>query len=199
MEDLWAFNEEAVVRAVAFCPVPVISAVGHETDVTLCDFAADMRAPTPSAAAELAVPEREALLAAIDDMVFSFRQAAHNAVLQHKNSLMRLEGRLLAREPRIHVQKMLLHAGHLQDRLLLAADKQLDKAQTRLDSAASKLMSVGPMQALGRGYAIALKDGRPVTSVNQATDEMTLVFRDGRAQVRVISAERGMPFGSQKE
>ena len=110
MEDLWSFNEEVVVRAVAACPVPVISAVGHETDHTLCDLAADMRAPTPSAAAELAVPEREALINEVDGMVFDLRRAAENAVLVRQNSLSAMEKRLTQRDPRNVLKQMLLHA-----------------------------------------------------------------------------------------
>ena len=199
MEDLWAFNEEVVVRAVAFCPVPIISAVGHETDVTLCDFAADMRAPTPSAAAELAVPERDALLETVDEMLLSLKRAAQNVVLERKNSLMLLEKRMLAREPRMHVRQMLLQSAHLQQRLLLAGQKRMEALQARVDRAQVQLASAGPMQALSRGYVIALKGDRVVTGVDQATDEMTLVFQDGRAQVRVVSSERGKPFGGQKE
>jgi len=199
MEDLWAFNEECVVRAVAFCPVPVISAVGHETDVTLCDFAADMRAPTPSAAAELAVPERETLVQTVEDMRLSLKRAAQGVLLERENELMQLERRLLSRQPRMYVRQMLLRAQHLQERLQLASQKRLETLHAQLERAQVKLLAVGPMQALSRGYVIALKDGRPATNIDQAKAEMTLVFQDGRAQVRVISTERGKPFGGQKE
>ncbi|MBR6788111.1 MAG: exodeoxyribonuclease VII large subunit [Clostridia bacterium] len=199
MEDLWSFNEEVVVRAVAACPVPVISAVGHETDHTLCDLAADMRAPTPSAAAELAVPEREALINEVDGMVFDLRRAAENAVLVRQNSLSAMEKRLTQRDPRNVLKQMLLHCGHLSDKLQMEMQRQLTMRESRLDSLIGKIDAVGPAKVLRRGYTIAMKKNTPVTSVEAATGDMTLLFSDGRASVRVMSTERGKMFGSQEE
>jgi len=199
MEDLWAFNEEVVVRSVAACPVPVISAVGHETDHTLCDLAADMRAPTPSAAAELAVPERETLLATVEEMLYDLRRAADNALLSQKNALSSLEMRLMQRDPKSVLKQMQLRCGHLSEKLKLEMQKHLTSRQARLDGLLAKLDAVGPAQVLRRGYAIAMKDKTPVTSVMAASGDLTLIFNDGRAQVRVLSTERGKPFGSQEK
>lgn len=199
MEDLWAFNEEVVVRSVAACPVPVISAVGHETDHTLCDLAADMRAPTPSAAAELAVPERETLLATVEEMLYDLRRAADNALLSQKNALSSLEMRLMQRDPKSVLKQMQLRCGHLSEKLKLEMQKHLTARQARLDGLLAKLDAVGPAQVLRRGYAIAMKDKTPVTSVTTASGDLTLIFNDGRAQVRVLSTERGKPFGSQEK
>ena len=198
MEDLWAFNEEIVVRAVAACPVPVISAVGHETDTTLCDYAADMRAPTPSAAAELAVPEREALLQTVEDLRLRGLRAANAQAMQCRQLLQALEMRLLACQPLHHVRQMRQQAEHLQARLRAAEQKRLELLNQQVAALAGKLRSVGPRQALERGYAIALRDGSPVTGVAQARDDMTLLFRDGRARVRVLSVKEEDPFGGQE-
>ena len=199
MEDLWAFNEEVVVRAVAACPVPVISAVGHETDHTLCDLAADMRAPTPSAAAELAVPEREALLNDVDGKLFDLRRAAENTLLQRKSALSDLEKRLMQRDPRNVLAQLQLRCKHLEDKMQMEMKRQVSLRENRLDTLISKIEAVGPVQVLRRGYAIAMKDKTPVTSVAAAAGDMTLLFSDGRARVHVLSTERGMPFGSQEK
>ncbi len=198
MEDLWAFNEEVVVRAVAACPVPVISAVGHETDTTLCDFAADMRAPTPSAAAELAVPEREALLATVEERRRAMQRAAGNAVLSAQNALAALQSRLLACHPRMRVQGMLAQTEKQQMRLRSALGKQAQLLRQQVMQLGEKLRAAGPRQALERGYAIALQGEKVITSVTQARDEMKILFRDGYAQVRVISSEEGDPFGGEE-
>lgn len=198
MEDLWAFNEEVVVRAVAACPVPVISAVGHETDTTLCDFAADMRAPTPSAAAELAVPEREALLAVVEERRKAMLRATGNAVLSAGNALAALQSRLLACHPRMRVQGMLAQTEKQQVLLRSLIGKQVQLLRQQVVQLGEKLQAAGPRQALERGYAIALQGKKVITSVTQARDEMKILFRDGCAQVRVISSEEGDPFGGEE-
>ena len=180
MEDLWAFNEEVVVRAVAACPVPVISAVGHETDTTLCDYAAD------------------ALLAAVEELQGRSLRAAQTVRLQAADRLHALEKRLLSCQPVHHVREMRLRAEALRQRLDAAQDRKLQLLQQQLKAVTEKLRTVGPQQALERGYAIALKDGKPVTGVRQASGEMTLLFRDGRALVRVLQSKEEDPFGNQE-
>ena len=198
MEDLWAFNEEIVVRAVAACPVPVISAVGHETDTTLCDYAADMRAPTPSAAAELAVPEREALLQTVEELRLRGLRAAKAKALHCVQNLRAVQMRLLACQPLHHVRQMWQQAAFLRQRMEAAQRKRLELLGQQVESLAGKLLSVGPRQALERGYAIALKEKTPVTGIAGAEGDMTLLFRDGRAQVRVLSVKEEDPFGGKK-
>ena len=199
MEDLWSFNEEVVVRAVAACPVPVISAVGHETDHTLCDLAADMRAPTPSAAAELAVPEREALIESVNGLLYDLRRAAEGLLQRKQNALSGLEMRLKQRNPQHVLSQLQLRRGYLTDKLKAEMLKSLSQRETKIDALLGKLDAVGPAQVLRRGYAIAMKDEAPVTSVAAAAGDMTLIFNDGRAHVRVTSTERGAPFGSQEK
>ena len=199
MEDLWAFNEEVVVRAVAACPVPVISAVGHETDHTLCDLAADMRAPTPSAAAELAVPEREALIAEIDGMVLDLGKAVQSTLMKRENALSLLEKRLMQRDPKTVLSQMRLRCGYLSEKLCSEMRKHITARESRLDTLLGKMEAVGPAQVLRRGYAIAMKDQKPVTSVEAATGDMTILFSDGRAQVRVTSTQREEMYGCQKK
>ena len=176
----------------------MISAVGHETDTTLCDFAADMRAPTPSAAAELAVPELAALRYTVGDLLHAVDQAAAHTLLEKDRALARLEQRLSAREPLSYVREMTLRTQHLKERLAAALDKRLTLLSGRLSQAQEHLRAVGPQAVLGRGYTIALRKGQAVASASQAGGDMTLIFRDGRANVRVQSVWEGDPFANEE-
>ena len=198
MEDLWAFNEEILVRAVASCCVPVVSAVGHETDTTLCDYAADMRAPTPSAAAELAVPRMEDLKQTLEDLEVRSRRAVQTKILVCRGRLQQLETRLAALQPVHHVRQLLQQTVQMQLRLREASGKYTALLSQKVVSVAEKLYSVGPRQVLERGYAIALKDGKPVTEISGVRDDMELLFRDGRACVHVLSRKEGDPFGTEE-
>ncbi|HET9387698.1 MAG TPA: exodeoxyribonuclease VII large subunit [Gemmatimonadales bacterium] len=132
VEDLWAFNTERVARAVAAMPMPVISAIGHETDVTLCDLVADLRAPTPSAAAEAATPDRAEVL-------------AQCGVL----------GQRLARALRIASRHVVERLDRSADRLSRAIDHRVSASDVRLTSYAARLDALSPLKVLGRGYAVA--------------------------------------------
>lgn len=189
LEDLWNFNEENVVRAIAESPVPIISAVGHETDVTLSDFAADVRAGTPSMAAELAVPDRVQIAQQIID--------ARNRCDKHMEGLVQNKRRLLM---------SLLSAGMLQDagKLLASYHLQLDQRWSELESTmqnimntkqkafsekVSKLDAMSPLKVLARGYSFCEKEGQAVHSVSQVNvgDTLTLYFADGTIDGAVTS------------
>ena len=203
IEDLWAFNEEAVVRAVAECTIPIISAVGHETDTTLCDFAADRRAPTPTAAAEMAVPVRAELVNQIAELALRKRRAVLRPLQLGRE-------RLAARAERMPAPQALLtpHAQRLDDlserlrralsdRTLLARGQlqrvagglsapllkaRLSAARGRLDGLARLFVSLDPDKVLGRGYVrVTGPDGRTLTSKALAAREAALAlhFQDG--------------------
>ena len=203
IEDLWAFNEEVVVRAVAECTIPIISAVGHETDTTLCDFAADRRAPTPTAAAEMAVPVRAELVNQIAELTLRKRRAVLRPLQLGRE-------RLAARAERMPAPQALLtpHAQRLDDlserlrralsdRTLLARGQlqrvagglsapllkaRLSAARGRLDGLARLFVSLDPDKVLGRGYVrVTGPDGRTLTSKALAAREaaLTLHFQDG--------------------
>ncbi len=187
LEDLWAFNEEIVVRAVAACPVPVVSAVGHETDVTLCDFAADVRAPTPSAAAELCVPERAALSGAIGELRFALDKAAEGLVAYKAGEVALLRAALLASSPQASLQRA-LHRLHLAENALRMLTVQaIGEKRAVFRALADKLTALGPAQALARGYSVVLRAGKPVASAACVVrgDELTLLMAGGR--VRAIA------------
>ena len=197
IEDLWAFNEETVVRAVARCPVPVVSAVGHETDVTLSDFAADVRAATPSAAAELVVQEKSALSAMVGDLDARLFKATYDAVEKRRAALSALEKRLALCHPLARIRQAQTRARLLEARLNESAAKDMTARRTRVKALADALAALGPAGVLARGYLVALAGGRPVTRIDETAEEMTLLMRDGRATVRTICVERGDPFGGE--
>ena len=197
LEDLWAFNEEIVVRAIAACPVPVVSAVGHEVDVTLSDLAADVRAATPSVAAEVCVPERAALLATIQKMRQGMDQAAQNMLLSRRSRLALCEKRLAARHPAALLRDARARADLLGHRLQALTERQVALLKARTQTAADKLNALGPRQALNRGYAILMNGKTAVTEVAQAAEEMTVLLKDGTLQVRTLNRRKEDPFGEE--
>lgn len=209
-EDLWGFNDEAVVRAAAASAIPLISAVGHETDVTLIDHAADLRAPTPTAAAELAAPDRASLVQGLSVSARRLALAAHRVLDRHAQTL-----DVLARRAGAPAARLLAHAHHLDawagrleaalrerqrlpaqalatlsGRLGRATRQDLEKRRERLDVLAARLQAVHPSQVLQRGYAwLQDSQGRPLMRAVELRPgaEVLAVLRDGRAQVRVES------------
>jgi len=188
IEDLWTFNEEKVVRAVARCSKPVVSAVGHETDVTLCDLAADFRAPTPSAAAECCVPLRSETLAALSSMKTALKDAFEWQIKQKETHLALLKTRLAAAQPRnrLNVEEKRLEAA--KERLRQAMGAVFAKSENRLVQRRRELEMLSPYRVLARGYAIVTKDGKPVRSGAQlaAGDFVNLRFADGAALAQVM-------------
>ena len=194
LEDLWAFNEEIVVRAIAACPLPVVSAVGHEVDVTLSDLAADVRAATPSAAAELCVPEKRQLLGMLEKFQVSLYRAGQNALLSRKSMLNYYEKRLAARHPAAQIQHARARSILLSQRMQSHIERHFTLKKATLARLSEKLNALGPRQALSRGYAVVLADNKAVTSVDDARDEMTLLLQDGRILVRTIQIRKEDPF-----
>ncbi len=182
MEDLWSFNEEVVVRAIYDSALPVISAVGHETDFTLADFAADVRAATPSQAAEFAVPDRQELLRYVMSLRARLGTLARREVETRR---LRVEGLLQSTafsRPQLLLADRKQRLDRAQARLLELCQKSLDKKRQSLDTAMAKLEILSPVHVLRRGYSIVEKQGEPVTSVRQVQpgDALTLTLKDGR-------------------
>ena len=188
MEDLWTFNEERVVRAVAMCKKPIVSAVGHETDVTLCDLAADLRAPTPSAAAECVVPVRDEMLNKIEIMRRQMQESARNAVAERQNALKLAQIKLSANHPSLTIRRQ---EEQRMDALLRAAERQIQNRQTRLETQTAALELLSPYAALKRGYAIVQNAGRAISKAGGLCvgDEVTVRFADGVIHAEVLSKE----------
>lgn len=191
MEDLWTFNEERVVRAVAMCKKPIVSAVGHETDVTLCDLAADLRAPTPSAAAECVVPVRDEMLNKIEIMRRQMQESARNAVAERQNALKLAQIRLSANHPSLTIRRQEERLAQRMDALLRAAERQIQNRQTRLEMQTAALELLSPYAALKRGYAIVQNAGRAISKAGGLCvgDEVTVRFADGVIHAEVLSKE----------
>jgi exodeoxyribonuclease VII large subunit len=214
IEDLWAFNEEPVVRAVAACSIPTISAVGHETDTTLCDFAADMRAPTPTAAAELAVPVRAELLAQLQltsarslRAIRRYGERAEERLTATARRLPALDALLGPQRQRADDLGERLKRG-LSHRLAVASSdlsrttgalrptllaNRLSASQTRLTQLWRVAQSLHPEKPLERGYALVTdRDGKVITTSAKAAAKGALLLRfaDGQIDARV---ERSAP------
>lgn len=181
LEDLWAFNEEAVVRAVAACPFPIISAVGHETDTTLCDFAADVRAPTPSAAAELVSEEREVLLAMLSDHLDRSGDALLRMVERRRERLEWMARRPCLLRPEEPIERANQTIDLLSDRMERAQTRVLERAQARLVNIAGRLEALSPLKVLSRGYAaISTESGKVVVKASDLAggDKVKIAFAD---------------------
>lgn len=181
MEDLWAFNEEIVARAVAGSNIPVISAVGHETDFTICDFAADLRAPTPSAAAELATPDSAELLGAIVAQQVWLKQAGEQKLASLRGELEALFLRRAFHRPLELVEAQRMRVDSLSDSLCRGAGKAIAGAQAGLSALAGKLEALSPLGVLARGYSVAYRGDKILMDAESAEvgDEIALRLKDG--------------------
>ena len=192
IEDLWAFNDEALARTLAACPIPTISAVGHETDFTICDFVCDKRAPTPSAAAELAVPDRQALLQGLLDGQIRMKNALDKGLNDKKSALRRLaESKALTdRQTALRVKKEASEA--LAARFYREILRNTEKKREKFSLLCGKMTSLNPMAVLGRGYgAIFDENGNVVKSVRtlKKDDVVSLRLSDGEARAKVFETK----------
>lgn len=186
-EDLFPFNHPEVVRAIASCPVPVVSAIGHEVDVTLADLAADIRAPTPSAAAELVVPDRNILLLQLAELRDLMGSALLGRLAWAKEEVVGLRDRLRPRRFAVKIEERQQFTADLADRLERALSTRLDRERLLLAEMRTALEGRSPLAVLARGYCVAEKDGDVVkgTGMLAEKDRLRLRFYDGRSQVIV--------------
>lgn len=194
MEDLWCFNDEELARTISACRVPVISAVGHETDFTICDFVADLRAPTPSAAAELAVPDKRELY----ERVSAFREKAISALRARaqlvKTRLARYAESSVMQYPERLLTPYMTALATADERLRGAIGQRLDGAKHSLSLVAEKLHGLSPLAVLSRGYgAVSDENGRTVTRAGdlRAGDRVQIRFTDGSADAQICHVTGG--------
>jgi len=198
IEDLWAFNDERVARAIAASAAPVISGVGHETDFTIADFASDLRAPTPTAAAELATPNRTDLLAALQEDMGRLNRAVLSVLNEQRWELRALENRLALHSPRLRLRSDRQRLDEFTRRGERALLHRLQLQRERLNGLEQRLLSLNPLAILGRGFAI-LSDsqGRTVRSRTQvqAGDRLVAQVSDGRFDVEVLPETEALAKG----
>lgn len=173
-EDLWAFNDERVARALALCPMPTVSAVGHEVDITICDLVADVRAATPSAAAELAVPSRRDVIARVESL-----------------------GKRLAAAAQRREDRAVATLEQVQKRLINVASRVVERRRTRVENIAGRLQALSPLATLGRGFAVARSEhGATLSRVEQFASGAVfdLWLRDGIVTAQA-QQHRPLPTG----
>jgi exodeoxyribonuclease VII large subunit len=189
VEELWTFNDERIARAVAASRIPVISAVGHESDYTLIDFVADLRALTPSAAAELAVPERAELLHRIRLLEQRLKNSVDEIINTKTYRLRLLENKLSSREPTAMIENRIQLIDNLIQRLNKTADIYLSNKQNRLIKNISMLDALSPLKNLQRGYAIAKSEkGKIIKSVSavKVGDKIDVNLTDGALKCNIL-------------
>ena len=197
MEDLWAFNDERVARAIYDCQTPIISAVGHEPDATISDFVADARASTPSNAAEIAVPDRMDLTRQLRDMQVRLEQSQIARLESLRRRLETLADKRCLRDHGAYIQDQRMALVHLQQRLGDLASAQLGRKRQRFSALAASLDALSPLAVLGRGYAVArneqgtiLKSWQDVT----AGETVRVTLGEGGFSARVLE-----PYGKEQD
>ncbi len=188
IEDLWAFNDERVARAIYDSEIPVISAVGHEPDVTIADFVADLRAATPSNGAELCVPDMQELRESLVQMEIRSYRAVTGEINYYKKRLEDMASRRVMREPGSYIDDKKMLLDHLQERLMSSTDRKITKSKNFYIALASKLDAMSPLKVLARGFSIAeTESGNVVKSVSdvKSGDKIAVKVADGRIDCTV--------------
>ncbi len=194
MEDLWAFNDEGLARAVAASAIPVVSAVGHETDFTICDFVADRRAPTPSAAAEIALPEVTELSRKIRNLIDREAAVLTQIIARRRETLARLAASRALSSPMNVLDDRRMHLAALTERMNVAEGHRLQIERASLESAAGKMDALSPLSVLSRGYsALYDAEGRILKSARRMRtgDTVTMRLADGEADAAVLAVRTG--------
>ena len=187
MEDLWCFNDEQLVRRVARCTVPLISAVGHETDFTLCDYAADLRAPTPSAAAELAAPDLSDLPEQLQDYAQRILAAGERMLSFKTRQILEQSERLTRLSPQKRLRQDEKKLQNLANTIQLSLKNGIMKREEHLQLQTARLRALDPLAKLSGGYGYITKQGRTVSSVREVSmgDVLTIRVCDGTVQAVV--------------
>ncbi len=188
MEDLWAFNSEDLARAIFECKIPVVSAVGHEIDFTISDFVSDLRAPTPSAAAELVTPDRFEQLDLLRRQRQYLMALGEKMLSEQETKLEKFKKVLRDTDPRIKYDLQVEELKALTHRLLLISDRRMSETEQKLSELKSRLFSLSPSEILKRGYTVTSKSGKTVYSAKKlkAGDKVSIKFKDGDVSAEIL-------------
>ena len=188
IEDLWPFNEEITARAIYNSKIPIISAVGHETDFTIADFVADLRAPTPSAAAELAVPDIEEIKRKLETYNQRYKNSLKKKIEFMKLRYQKCMSSKVFTEPTAKIKEQYINLDIIIKNLENLITNKVKDAKTKSIELISKLDALSPLKTLTRGYSIAQKDGKTIKSVKElkTNDELDIRFTDGKIKTKVL-------------
>lgn len=188
IEDLWAFNDENLAHAIYNSHIPVISAVGHETDFTICDFVSDLRAPTPSAGAELAVPDRNEILQNLDAQRQYLSSLMDKKLIENKNIVSEMTTKLLSLSPDDKIAKLYNDLDFLSQKYENNSNRIFQNTANKIELLATKLESLNPVSILKRGYSVVTNNDKTVTSVKDVKNGDTLAINvtDGKIISKVI-------------
>lgn len=191
IEDLWAFNEEVVARAIFDSQVPIISAVGHETDTTIADFVADLRAPTPSAAAEIAVPDVLAINEQLESVKARLRRSLMSKVRETRFKLKEYETRIRFLHPVSKLREQKQYVSELEERMRTRIHNQLQEARHTLAIYVERLRGLSPLEKLSRGFAYVKREEAKLDSVKSVKvgDTLNIYLRDGEVSAEVTKVE----------
>ncbi len=194
IEDLWAFNDERVARAIYDSEIPVISAVGHEPDITISDFVADLRAATPSNGAELAVPDQDEMRQYLDSIDIRSRQALTKKLEHYRRALTELASRPVLKSPTGYIELKRMQTEMLRNRLLAVQERRVSSLKHAYVAYAAALDALSPLKVLARGYAVASGGGGKVIKSTADTDvgeSIDLILSDGALRCRVEEKLKG--------
>ena len=187
LEDLWAFNEEVVARAIDESVIPIISAVGHEIDFSIADFVADLRAPTPSAAAEIAVRDRSEILDILANYCYSMKQNLTERLKTYRERVGSLLASYSFNRPKDLLLQYSQRVDEIERRMTTLATSTLERSKEELATLTQTLEALGPRNVLKRGYALVMKEGKPIMRAEglEEGDRAELRFHDGSRKARI--------------
>lgn len=187
LEELWSFNEEIVAREIFKSKIPIISAVGHETDFTICDFVSDMRAPTPSAAAEIATPDLSEIYYKLNTIRNRMNRSLNNQVILDNEKLNNTFDKINNYMKNYIVRDKVIQLDQIYDKINLRIEQKLETSKEKLSKKAALLHNLSPLATISRGYSIVEKNGQVINSIEEVniTDDINITLKDGSLECNV--------------
>lgn len=187
LEELWSFNEEIVAREIFKSKIPIISAVGHETDFTICDFVSDMRAPTPSAAAEIATPDLSEIYYKLNTIKNRMNRSLNNQVILDNEKLNNTFDKINNYMKNYIVRDKVIQLDQIYDKIKLRLEQKLETSKEKLSKKAALLHNLSPLATISRGYSIVEKNGQVINSIEEVniTDDINITLTDGSLECNV--------------